>query len=126
MALGISLAAGGEIFRLRDSARATASAATATASTATTVAVLIATGTFRPRFALRLRRRFCWQRRRRSFDDRHRQLARFFELQNFFFSGADNGVVLVIVFEEIGDVEKSVPFESDVDESGLHSGQTPS
>ena len=45
---------------------------------------------------------------------------------HLFFGGADDGVVFVVIFEEIGDVEKRVAFQSDIDESGLHAGKNPS
>jgi hypothetical protein len=35
------------------------------------------------------------------------------------------GRVFLLLFEEIGDVEEGVPFESDVDKRGLHAGKNP-
>jgi hypothetical protein len=47
----------------------------------------------------------------------------FFHFEDLVFDGADNGIVFIVVFEEVGNVEKRVAFQSNVNKGGLHSGQ---
>ena len=46
-----------------------------------------------------------------------------FHLQDLFLDGAHYGVVFFVVLKKIGNVQKSVAVESDIDECGLHSRQ---
>jgi hypothetical protein len=43
--------------------------------------------------------------------------------QDFVFRRADNGIVLLAVLKEIGNVKKRITLQSNVHESGLHSGK---
>jgi hypothetical protein len=43
--------------------------------------------------------------------------------QDFFFRRADNGIVLLAVLKKIGHVKKRIALQSNVHESGLHSGK---
>ncbi len=72
--------------------------------------------------ALFLRQRFSGRRVWGEFG-RDSQSRTSIQLQYFVFGRADDRVVFVVVFKEIGDVEKRVPFESDVYKCGLHPGQ---
>src|SRR6185437_8985403 len=50
---------------------------------------------------------------------------RFFAVhfQDLLFYRADDGVVLIGIFEKVGNVKKGVPFEADIDKRRLHSRQ---
>jgi hypothetical protein len=45
--------------------------------------------------------------------------------EDFLLHSAHNGIVLVVVFEKVGDIEERVAFEANVHECGLHAGEDP-
>ena len=144
----------GKVLRFRNSTRISPTATSATASAATLIATLIAAtirlpaigacfaasfgGTdFAGRLALWALRRlnafggkclpgkFRCRRRNRPQFRRQTCGASSFQLQYFVFGGADNTVVFVVIFKEVGDIEERVALQSNVYECGLHAGQYP-